>query len=36
LLVGSGLALHELTPRHTSLEDRYIEHFGRDAGEGIS
>ncbi len=36
LLVRSGLALHELTPRHTSLEDRYIEHFGRDPGEGIS
>jgi ABC-2 type transport system ATP-binding protein len=36
LLVGSGLALHELTPRHTSLEDRYIEHFGRDKGEGLS
>jgi ABC-2 type transport system ATP-binding protein len=36
LLVRSGLDLHELTPRQTSLEDRYIEHFGRDTGEGIS
>jgi ABC-2 type transport system ATP-binding protein len=36
LLVRQGLALHELTPRRASLEDLYIEHFGRGSGEGLS
>jgi ABC-2 type transport system ATP-binding protein len=31
-----GLALYELTPRRASLEDLYIERFGRGAGEGLS
>jgi ABC-2 type transport system ATP-binding protein len=35
-LLRSGLALHELTPCRASLEDVYIEHFGRGAGEGLS
>ena len=35
-LLRSGLALHELTPRRASLEDVYIEHFGRAASEGLS
>jgi ABC-type multidrug transport system ATPase subunit len=32
----SGLALHELTPRRASLEDLYIERFGRGTREGLS
>jgi ABC-2 type transport system ATP-binding protein len=32
----SGLALHELTPRRASLEDLYIERFGRGTEEGLS
>ncbi|HEY4657870.1 MAG TPA: hypothetical protein VIH11_00035, partial [Gemmatimonadaceae bacterium] len=35
-LVRSGLPLHELTPHRASLEDLYLERFGRNAGEGLS
>jgi ABC-2 type transport system ATP-binding protein len=35
-LLRAGLPLHELTPRRASLEDLYIEHFGRGTGEGLS
>ena len=31
-----GLALHELTPRRASLEDVYIEHYGRATGQVLS
>jgi ABC-2 type transport system ATP-binding protein len=36
ILVRCGLALHELTPHHVSLEDVYIEHYGRGPGQGLS
>jgi ABC-2 type transport system ATP-binding protein len=35
-LLRSGLALRELTPRRASLEDVYIEHYGRAAGQGLA
>jgi ABC-2 type transport system ATP-binding protein len=34
-LVRAGLGLHELLPRRASLEDVYIEHYGRGAGPGL-
>ena len=35
-LQRAALALHELTPRRASLEDVYIEHYGRATGRGLS
>jgi ABC-type multidrug transport system ATPase subunit len=35
-LVHAGLALHALTPRRASLEDVYIEHYGRATGQGLA
>jgi ABC-2 type transport system ATP-binding protein len=34
-LLRAGIGLHELSPRRRSLEDAYIEHYGRDAGPGL-
>jgi ABC-2 type transport system ATP-binding protein len=36
VLLRSGLALHELTPHRASLEDVYIEHYGRASGQRLS
>lgn len=35
-LLRAGLLLRELTPRRASLEDVYIEHYGRGTGQGLA
>jgi hypothetical protein len=33
-IVGQGHTLYEMTPTHLSLEDRFLQIVGEDAGEG--
>jgi ABC-2 type transport system ATP-binding protein len=33
-IIGQGHTLYELTPMHLSLEDRFLQIIGEDAGEG--